>query len=346
MAKAAAYARTEGLAHVLKSPNHWGVGVGRDAKSGSLAVVFLARASDRRAKARLPETARSGNAKFRVREMVLAPEGFGHRLGAPRPLPRNTLAASGYTGSSISTIPSAPGPNQPGGGTLSGTFRSSGGHSLRCVTNAHVALDAGIDNLLSNFPGSLLTLITPPSGRHLFTAGVQNPGQAQLPLFTVDTPWPILVPIPLLPVAGSAVLVYLDIAAGPLNMGAVTQPFFPNTNIFNVGLGSPATPSPGDAVYKLGRETFLTWGSCILTNLIVPMPVPLLPVFVIFYLNLHANALSPGDSGSMTTGNPGQELYDIDGIGLGATATSGPNSINTLSMGVPFPFASKFAGVF
>jgi hypothetical protein len=341
---AAAYVRKMGIATVLKSKTHWGVGVGRDEKTGGPAVVFLTRGGEKRAAAKraLPDSAVFGRRAFPVREMMLPPSTLGFMYG-PTPLVRNG-AASGFTGCAISNDP-----NSPEGGTFTGIFTSLAGHSQRGVTCAHVAVGLGIQKLLNNLPSSLGTLFRSPAGEKLIVSGGPNIGQPMFQLFVADTPWPILTFVPFSLATGILTFLYLDVAAGAVRPMAVPggqppPPGLPDsrTTIFGARLSPGGFPTPGESVYKIGQTTGVTWGTCILTSLFIPIPIPLLPVIVLFYLNVHALPIAPGDSGCLVTGNPGQQAYDMDGIGLGGTATSGNQAINAVSMGVPFPVAGVF----
>lgn len=349
--EAARYARLQGISQVLKSKRHWGVGVGRDVATGGPALVYLTRGRERPgAASRLPEHAEIEGRRFPIQEMALSPDSL--RM-AYRPDPRGLVRSTGsggFTGSAISTSPFS-----AQGGALTGIFASLGGHSHRGVTCAHVALDLGIANLLNNLPASLGSLFRSPAGQKMYAAGDPHIGQSMFELFEVDTPWPILTPVPYVLMAGVLTFLYVDVAAGPVRPAQV--PGFnppphpppeipdPRVTIFNVDIGHGSFPIPGAAVYKIGPTTGLTWGTCLISSLFIPVPIPLLPVVVLLWVNLHRLAISPGDSGCLVTGNPGQELYDIDGLGLGATATTGNRSINALSFGLPFPVASLFAGI-
>jgi hypothetical protein len=341
---AAAYVRQAGIGAVLKSKAHWGVGVGRDEKTGGPAVVFLTRGKVKRsgAKRTLREIAVVGKRAFPVREMELSPDAFGFQYG-PMPLVRN-IGASGFTGCAISNDP-----NSSDGGTFTGIFTSLAGHSQRGVTCAHVALGLGIKKLLNNLPSSLGTLFRSPAGEKLIVSGGPNIGQPMFQLFVTDTPWPILTFVPFSLATGVLTFLFLDVAAGPVRPTAIPGGQPPptglpdsKTTIFGARLSPGGLPTPGEPVYKIGQTTGVTWGTCLLSSFFIPIAIPLLPVIVLFVLNVHELALAPGDSGCLVTGNPGQQAYDMDGIGLGGTATSGPKSINKISMGVPFAVAGVF----
>ncbi len=317
--------------------------MGHHEKTGGPAIVFLAREAEKRKRETptLPEAAIVGSRAFPVREMVLAPENLALSY-APTPLIRQTGAA-GFTGSAIASESSS------GGGTLTGTFTSLAGASQRGVTCAHVALDLGIQKLLNNLPSSLGTLFQSPAGKKMVAPGNPNIGQNMFELFKVDTPWPMLTLMPFTLLSGILMFLYVDVAAG--NVRPTALPFglpppagLPDrrTTIFGARLSHGAFPTPGESVYKIGQTTGITWGTCILSSLFIPIAIPLLPVVVLFYLNMHSLSIAPGDSGCLVTGNPGQQAYDMDGLGLGGTATSGNQAINSISMGVPLTVAGVF----
>jgi len=186
----------EGLDTLAKTAA-WGAGAGNDPKTGAPAVVFVADPEHaEQVQRELPTEVGVGGKRLPVAVLAL-PQPLSpraHPPGAP-----SSIYSGAFTGSLVTTdvdnlffAYNA----MPGGGTLTGIFPRLFGSGSRALTNAHVALDAGIDNLLSGLPASLGDLFRSPHGRHLYAYDQSPSNTGAYELFEVDTRTPILVFVP------------------------------------------------------------------------------------------------------------------------------------------------------
>jgi hypothetical protein len=239
------------------------------------------------------------------------------------------------------------------GGTLSGIFPGPGGAPW-AMTCAHVALGWGFLEFISNLPASLLWLFQSPRGEELVVSAAAFIGQDQFRLAEVDTTISVLQPLPLALATGVLATIYVDVAAGPVNV----QPFQPNplffpppapppTPIRQTVQGTPVEPSrnarAGEEIYGYGQELGLRWGRVIISGLTLPLPLPIpllgVPVIVVFNLDVYDMRIAPGDSGMTALAMSDNRALSVCGLGLGGTPA---NPINRLTLGTPRRLIRRF----
>jgi hypothetical protein len=338
----------------------WAVGVGCT-DDGAPAVAYFADPGKREtALSRVGQKVTIAGKEFRV--VVI-------ELKRQLRLDQGDISKPPYTGARsgcfVSTSPDGLfidgwGQRQWSGGTLGGVFHSAAGHSIRGLTNAHVALDAGIEDLLANLPNSLRDLLASPKGKLIYAwDNGDNPnGDYQFSwsigepyvLFEVDTDTSILTPIPFIPGLSPAVamlmpvFIYTDIAAGDIRPQAVpghagppaAPP--PRRSIRGGHLGASKIPLPGKRTYKIGSATGTVWGSVLAMEVITVWPLPpviplLPPQILIFNLDVYTMREEPGDSGSIAVLEDGHHPASLCGLWAGAT------------LGTPGPFIQAFGSL-
>jgi hypothetical protein len=352
------YNRAKGVESLIGEPSLiWAVGVSCD-EHGEPAVAYFVNPGEREsAQAHLGHAVNLAGKEFSIRIIELE-----RKLR----LDQGDISKPPYTGARsgcfISTTPEGLyldgwGQRRWSGGTLGGVFRSAAGHSLRGVTNAHVALDAGIQDLIQHLPNSLRNLLASPKGKRIYAwdNGDDPNGNYEFSwdigdpyvLFEVDTDTSILTPIPFIPGLSPAVamlmplFIYTDIAAGDIQPQAVPGSFStpqappPRRSIRGGHLGASKVPLPGKRVYKIGSATGTVWGSVLAMEVIMvwPLPpvIPLLPQqLLIFDLDVYSTREEPGDSGSIAVLEDGHHPASLCGLWLGAT------------MGTPAHFVQAF----
>jgi hypothetical protein len=367
---AAQYINTEGAAALAKNPTALaGVGVGWDEATDRFAIVYLLdNARPRGTRLKLPESTTFQGTVFPIKtveiDRVIS-------LPAGTWIPGNQFTPQAVTGALTgSLIGTNPLDLLNGaGGTLSGTFRSTSGHDQRGLTNAHVALDLGIQNLIQQFPGSLKGLFGSPSGKRLISwpstdLSGDGPGQPY-ELFRVDTPWPILTPIPFIPGLPATLalgFLYTDVASGPIRPLPIPgwssfPPPPPQEKLTVQGdlLGTGRMPHMGshpEEVYKIGTALGTHWGRVFLSPFVLPLPIPsiiagLPTIFLIFDLDLYELPIAPGDSGSVPTAAPPPAQVALT-LAAAAAATglfgTPPPAFTTASKHDPFGVAGLGLG--
>jgi hypothetical protein len=234
------------------------------------------------------------------------------------------------------------------------------------LTNAHVALSAGIQALVTGLPQSFGQLFASPRGKRLIAwddgsgpnglvdsgFGPANPYE----LCQIDTDFSILTPIPIgIPALLAPAFLYTDVAAGPVRPANIpgvwsSQPIHPiplRTTVRGAHLGASKVPVPGETVYKVGSDTGTVWGRAILAGLVIVIPippiVPLLPAqMLIFNLNLYDLAEGEGDSGSVPVARTNDRPTGVAGLGLGAFKFG---QVNSLTLATPTHIVRAFANV-
>lgn len=342
------YARETALERWLLGNNGvWGAGITKTEKGGPSLLLLV----DHKHRRGIPKLPRSINVEGEKVPLVTkeCPHSLNQVQGGP--FIRATGASSG---SSISnnTMFNALGD----GGTYSGTCRSLTGGGIRGYTCAHVALGWGFVAFLNNLPGSVTWLFTSPRGERMLVAGGPNIGQNPYELFRVDTPWPVLTWLPFAIPGPVLTFLYIDVAAGRIRPRAITNPpvFFPppappglppvGRLVSGARFGSPRYFPFGERVFAIGAELGLRWGRAIAAGLtvVLPIPVPGIPILVVFNLNLYDMDIRPGDSGCVPTTVNGFHPTGLAGLGLGGTIN---NQTNFLTLATPVHLVQPFARI-
>jgi len=333
-----------GLEILLEGRAPWAVGISED-KNGNPEALFLIDAESKDDHA-LPEEIISEGHSFRVGTRECP------RRLVPTQGPGNFARRSGTRGGVAVT-------NDPqdfggAGGTYTGTFDKRGGGGLRGVTNAHVAVGFGFLDFLAN-PLGILAWFRSPRGETIYASSGPQVGQGRFELFRVETPWPVLTYIPLALPPPALAFLYLDVAAGDIRLRHAPQA----RNFLPPGIPLPAVNEKelvtgvragsgrafiGGEVYGIGAELGLRWGRSLAQFLIFPLPVPIpgLPVIVIFNLNLYELDISPGDSGMLVLELQGDHPNGLAGLGLGGSPA---NPINNLTLATPLQLVELFGEV-
>jgi hypothetical protein len=343
-----AWVRRHGIEIALAEPAAWGIGVGAD-PAGEPAAAFLIHPGSALS-ARVPEHFESGGRHFRT---------IAHAFAGPSRMAMGESVKPPYSGARSGSFVS----NDPNGlfivngsvggwsgGTLSGIFRSPSGHKLRGLTNAHVALGAGFDDLIRRLPRSLRDLVASPKGRFVYAwddhedptslaYSGYGPGNPYV-LFQVDTDTRILTPIPYVPgmspviAALMPIFLYTDVAAGdaltsapPGFSGTPPTPVARHT-IRGALLGGGQVAIPGDRVYKTGTASGTTWGTTLVSSAFILLPIPPLipllpPQMMVFNLDFHTTIEQPGDSGSLAVRLHDQAPLTVCGLSAGSSISAG-----------------------
>jgi len=307
------YARTDALHFFLKDPNIWGIGLGQKMVKGENTKKFVLQFLVNK---KLP--------KDQVKDECMIPPSINNFLTDVLESQLKIESTSAHNilsqqlsrrtrddfeaGSSISEVHGS-----GDDGTLTGVWKGLLSNEKRGLTNAHVALGFGFQDWVTALPGSILRLFESPNGRKIITASGHNVGQGHYELMEIDTPWPILVPWPLpIPVIGILPVVYVDGAAGKIHPKILP----PNSSVSRAStipsplsiqekkvitggkMGHATLALPGSTVLKFGARLQIRWGQVKISFLQIAIPIPFLPLVVIFDQILSSLEITPGDSGS------------------------------------------------
>jgi hypothetical protein len=163
------------------------------------------------------------------------------------------------------------------------------------------------------FLGAIMELFRSPRGRKIYYADPRQVGQQINQLMKIDTPWPMLVPVPFTVMAGFLLLIYVDAAAGRVNPVALPNPpnFYPpvppapvpkKMTVAGTKIKSARYPTPGTKAYLIGQTSGISWGkvknSFLGIVLTLPQLIAGLPVVILFDQILTDITIRVGDSGS------------------------------------------------
>jgi len=214
------YARSHGLALLLSEPAVWAVGVGHDGAGGPALAYVVDTTANRAAVEGLPQTITTEGRTFPV-VAVEATRNVRPQMGNPA-ITKYAGALTGCLASVDRTTLELANTTSPAAGTLSGVFPPLVGGGRRAVTNAHVALGVDAETLFSDLLAHFYQLFKSPSGQRVLAYDDHDFRFGAYELFRVDTPWPILVPIPFALLSSFLSSFSFTLSGGPLTGAALS----------------------------------------------------------------------------------------------------------------------------